>query len=452
MTSSVSNSKRRKIKQLFRRDKNKNKNKNKNRSKRFFEGWYYRVTLPEEGDSFVFIFSIEDPGQDPKSKLALAACQVMGPNDEYIVQADADDSKFWAWRDQQGLGCTFEWRDGDDLEKSTTCDDTHVAALNPKVWSDHVVTGFQMLPTSLQGKITGHDGSLGGVLDGQGIPADCSWDISIAPRSGWGDADQQRSTAGWLASFPVFEPHWQVTMADARASGTIQWKGKVYNFEDQPFYAEKNWGGAFPLSWYWAQCNAFDGYPNLAFTAGGGVRQIPLGKTEELGMIGIHYNGTFYEAVPWTGDFEWEVTPWGRWEFRGRCTSGKNKRLFEAELIAVCEDNVPGVDLRAPTQKDGLAYFCRDSLLADVELSLWEVQWDEELKDFVKGPCIIDQARSRQGGVEVGGDLWMQNGDLKRGGGGWKASSRMKQPMKAMVKFPYLFEVLKDGVIGLIRR
>ena len=240
--------------------------KNK-KNKRFFEGWYYRVTLPEEGDncSFVFIFSIEDPysfscssndsnnenkycGNYGATNLTLSACQVMGPNDEYLVQADRDDTKFWAWKDQQGLGCTFEW------ESSSGKEMLHdLGALETSVWQDNVKTGFQMLPTSLVGKIDGHDGTAGGVGPNQGVPGECAWDFSITPLCGWGDNDltnsdktssNQKSTAGWLASYPVFEPHWQVTMANAKASGTILWKGKKYSFKDAPFYAEKNWGGA----------------------------------------------------------------------------------------------------------------------------------------------------------------------------------------------------------------
>lgn len=276
----------------------------KYKSKRFFEGWYYRVTLPEVKQSFVFIFSIEDPFME-KSNLTLSACQVMGPNDEYLVQADVDDSKFWAWREQQGLGCTFEWNQESDEEE----DYSKRGALNPKIWREKVKTGFQMLPQSLQGRLVGHDGTKGGVLEGQGNPGECSWDLTLTPVSGWGDSAiketrennrSQKSTAGWLASYPVFEPHWQVTMANAKASGKITWKNRTYCFEDQPFYAEKNWGGSFPKSWYWAQCNSFDGHPELAVTAGGGRRLLPFfGKTEDLGMIGIHFNGTFYEAVPW---------------------------------------------------------------------------------------------------------------------------------------------------------
>jgi hypothetical protein len=120
-------------------------------------------------------------------------------------------------------------------------------------------------------------------------------------------------------------------------------------------------GGAFPTKWYWAQCNSFDDYPDLAFTAGGGIRQLPFSflpgkKTETLGLIGIHYNGTFFEIVPWTGEVEWKVWPWGRWEFRGRCTD-KSGKQFEAEVVAVTNDDVPGVLLRAPTKDQGMVRF-----------------------------------------------------------------------------------------------
>jgi hypothetical protein len=40
---------------------------------------------------------------------------------------------------------------------------------------------------------------------------DVSWAFSVTPRAGWGGGPtaKQRSTAGWLAALPVFEPHWQ---------------------------------------------------------------------------------------------------------------------------------------------------------------------------------------------------------------------------------------------------
>ena len=75
------------------------------------EGWYYRLTLPEENISFAFIFSIEDPNPSKNGELALSAVQVMGPNDEYVVQSDPDHRKFWAWQFSQAFGCVFDYND-----------------------------------------------------------------------------------------------------------------------------------------------------------------------------------------------------------------------------------------------------------------------------------------------------------------------------------------------------
>ena len=208
---------------------------------RFTEGWYYRLTIPNTTDSFAFIVSIEDP-KPIKSDLTLVCIQIVGPKDGYLVQADTEDSKFWAWKDQQGLGCNFEYQphvSSDNLN--------YLTALDPEDWKDAVLSGFQILPTRWLGKIRGHDGTMGGVLEGQGVSGSCDFDFTVTPLCGWGDAPTvsdkrsppQKSTGGWLASFRVFEPHWQVTMADGRATGTIVWNNQTYEFDNAPFYVRK---------------------------------------------------------------------------------------------------------------------------------------------------------------------------------------------------------------------
>ena len=140
----------------------------------------------------------------------------------------------------------------------------------------------------------------------------------------------------------------------------------------------------------------------------------------------MHYNGVFYEAVPWTGEMEWNVDPWGSWKFSARCTSGK--RLFEVEVEAVCDEE--GVVLRAPTN-DGMVYFCRDSFYANVELSLFELEWNKEKKKYVRGKPIIENIKSVQntGAVEIGGGPYWNP---------WKGKSRMWRPLKTLVRLPYL--------------
>jgi tocopherol cyclase len=295
------------------------------------------------------------------------------------------------------------------------------------------------LPTRLQGKVAnGHDGSLGGVYEGQGVAPStpCTFDLSITPRSGCGDDDDpnQKSTSGWLASYAVFEPHWQVTIADARASGTVLWNGTTYHFDNAPFYAEKNWGSVFPSKWYWVQCNSFANYPRLSVTAGGGIRKLPLNMEEEVGMVCIHYNGTFYQAVPWNGQMEWDVDPWGRWVLTGRCTSGD--RLFESQISATCD--APGTVLRAPTQQ-GMKLACKDSFLATATLSLWPLEWNEDTKIHQRAKIpIIDQATTSQAAVEIGGGPWWDT---------WEGKSRMQQPFKTLLQIPFLPSKIKQKTL-----
>ena len=46
------------------------------------------------------------------------------------------------------------------------------------------------------------------------------WEYSTRPVYGWGDVGtKQKSTAGWPAAFPVFEPHWQICMAGGLSTG-----------------------------------------------------------------------------------------------------------------------------------------------------------------------------------------------------------------------------------------
>lgn len=464
------------------------------------EGWYYRLTLKSyeidgctsENESkpvsFAFIISIEDPGIS-SSDLRLACLQAIGPNDQYLVQSTKDDTKFWASKKSQSLGCTFEEYGNSTVHQSTETE------LNPSVWKESVRSGFQIIdnssiradtiPDSIpkprwMGRILGHDGSRGGVLDGQGVQGTVEFDFEVDPNSvcGYGgyiksvegstndakdssrndstrreiagkmrkqrnpEAQKQRSTGGWLSSFPVFEPHWQVTIADSLASGTVNWNGTQYKFKDQPFYAEKNWGDALPSKWYWTQCNSFDGYEGeLSVTAGGGIRKLPFGKEEELGMVAIHYKGQFYEAVPWKGNVEWNVSTWGEWSLYGdRLEETTNIGFddsktstttppFAAEIRYRCDpEKIPGLVFRAPTPKQGMVPFCRDTFEADCELTLWELKRNERTNEFEKvEPPIIDRATSKEGGAEIGGGPWWSE---------WYGKSQLKPLIKTLLNFP----------------
>ncbi|MQL83371.1 hypothetical protein Taro_015864, partial [Colocasia esculenta] len=243
------------------------------------------------------------------------------------------------------------------------------------------------------------------------------WEYSTRPVYGWGDVNsKQKSSAGWLAAFPVFEPHWQICMAGGLSTGWIEWDGERFEFENAPSYSEKNWGEGFPRKWFWVQCNVFEGGSGeIALTAGGGLRKLPglSDIYESVALVGVHFGGTFYEFVPWNGTLSWEISLWGCWKI-----SAENKS-FVVELEATTED--PGTPLRAPTTEAGLVTACKDTCFADLRLKLWERRYDGN-----KGKLILD-VTSNMAAVEVGGGPWYS---------AWKATSTSPELIRQAVGLP----------------
>lgn len=330
---------------------------------RFFEGWYYRVTLPREKQGFAFMYSIEDPaGGQPFSG---GSAQILGPNDEYLCRTFPAVDRFWATQDRLALG---HW--GKALQRSPQY-------LEPEIFEHSIDEGYQGTATWHQGK-----------LRDPGTGQTARWQYHIQPLDGWGDRGApQRSTGGWLSLLPIYEPGWQIMMAHGLASGWIEWNGDRYTFTHAPAYSEKNWGGAFPNKWFWVNCNSFEDEPELALTAGGGERQV-LWWLESVALIGIHYRGQFFEFAPWNATVCWQIQPWGQWWMQAR------NHQYAVELVATTDR--PGTALRAPTRQ-GLAICCRDTLFGHLSLKLWDCSNpSNQLLDITSSLC----------GLEVGGGPW----------------------------------------------
>lgn len=335
--------------------------------RRFFEGWYYRVTLPDVGQTFAFMYSIEDPiGGKPYSG---GAAQILGPDDEYLWRTFPNVNNFWAKQDVLALG---HWGKSNLNSKPLY--------LLPAEFERYVQSGYQATATLNQGII--HD---------PGSDRYCKWQYEIQPIYYWGNSHSiQQSTAGWLSWFQIFEPGWQILMAHGLASGWIDWNGKRYEFTDAPAYGEKNWGGAFPQKWFWINCNSFADQPDLALTAGGGKRGV-LWWMESVAMVGLHYQGKFYEFVPWNSSVSWEIQPWGKWLIQAR------NEDYEIELTGTTDRQ--GTTLRAPME-NGLRFCCRDTMqgVLDLELRL--------KKNSSTNSQIILKAHSNLCGLETGGTGW----------------------------------------------
>lgn len=338
--------------------------------RRFFEGWYYRVTLPELDQTFAFMYSIEDPlGGQPHSG---GAAQILGPEDSYFCRTFANVGQFWSWGAPSGMGPLGLGHWG------KTVSGRRPRYLEPEQFDLQVTEGYQ-------GTNTWHQGH----LRDPGIGQEAHWRYQIQPIYAWGDiGTPSQSTGGLLSFLPIFEPGWQVMMAHGMATGWIEWQEQRYVFEKAPAYAEKNWGGAFPQKWFWINCNCFADQPDLALTAAAGHRGV-LWWMESVGLIGIHHQGQFYEFAPWNAEISWSVSPWGEWWMQAQTQE------YEIEVRASC-DRI-GTPLRAPTQ-NGLIFICKDTMHGQVTLTLKQ--------RHQQGSTLILKAHSHLCGLEIGGGPW----------------------------------------------
>jgi tocopherol cyclase len=201
-------------------------------SGRFFVGWYYRLTLPaktqNQAQSFGFMYSIDDPaGNTPQTG---GAVQILGADHRYVYRSFANPKLFWAKSTQLGFG---HWRS------------KHPHLLPQLLERDRFA---QEIPEGYQATAQLNQGQIYDPL----INAYHRWCYAIQPVYGWGSPRQpQRATAGWLSFLPIFDPGWQVLMAQGLATGWIEWYGQRYEFEQVPAYSEKNWGRSFPSQWFW---------------------------------------------------------------------------------------------------------------------------------------------------------------------------------------------------------
>ncbi|ELS03487.1 hypothetical protein Xen7305DRAFT_00032110 [Xenococcus sp. PCC 7305] len=344
-------------------------------TKSYFEGWYFRVTLPEIAQTFAFMYSIEDPiGRQANSG---GAVQILGIDEAYLSRTFPDVQQFWASRNSLELK---HWKNPENNQPAKSSSPIpHPSSLIPYPSSliphpSSFNEGYQVTANLNQGCI----------YDPRNQQY-CRWEYQIQPLYGWGNPNlTQQATAGWLSYLPVFDPGWQILMAHGLATGWIEWQGTKYQFTEAPAYSEKNWGTSFPKKWFWINCNSFTDQYNLALTAAGGVRQVLWGE-ESVGMIGIHFQGYFVEFVPENSQITWQVKPWGEWLMQA------TKEDLVVTLIGTTD--LPGTYVRTPTAQ-GLVLNCRDTTQGKLLLKLQ-----------YKGKTIVE-ANSSLAGLEVGGAPW----------------------------------------------
>ena len=171
--------------------------------RRFFEGWYFKVTLPGEAQAFALIYSIEDPKatkENGKGECSPASSssaspssssssrpgfgvQIMGPDDSYLIQYDADVSKFWAKDPELALGACLEAKErkGEGGESSVLSPPSGPVAAAE--FDDSVALGFQATATWHQGSVVSREEGASGSL--HSTVSRARWAFKVEPVLGW---------------------------------------------------------------------------------------------------------------------------------------------------------------------------------------------------------------------------------------------------------------------------
>jgi len=328
------------------------------KARRFFEGWYYRVSLPERHLSFAFMYSIEDPQGGTATSGGFV--QVLGPGDGRAHRLLPDVAGFWAETGRLALGHREPGPAG---------------WLEPALFERSVINGYQATDALNQGCFS--DPTTGEVV---------RWCYTIRPVWGWGGVERDRPTMGALSYLSVFEPGWQILMSHGLATGWIEWRGERHHFTDAPAYGEKNWGGAFPDKWFWVQANDFGSDPRAALVAGGGLRGV-LWWQEAVAMVSLYAGGRFYRFMPGEAQVHSSVTPWGSWQLEA-----EDDRYRVSVRGRTSVDM--GIELLAPTLA-GPRYVCRDTLFGRVTVRLER-----------RSGAVLFEDETDLGGLETGGGPW----------------------------------------------
>jgi len=333
----------------------------------FFEGYYFRITIPELNESFSFIYALER-----KSCGWVYTAQVL--NEEGLLFHTFKNAQFWRHEDTFGMG---QWQFDDRKEQE---DIGIPRQLHPSVFFRKVPLGFQWTRRYHCGRL----------LDDKDSSFSCSWNIDITALDGWGSRGRnpQKSTASWLSHIPyLFDPGYQVLMAHGVSNGWLQWKGRSFPILDCPVYIEKNWGQRFPKKWFWLQCNSFFSEKDLSVTSVGAIRRVlftPNGE-ETVGMLSIHHRGRHYLFTNWTCFYiTWQVAPWGSWSVYAESSQ------YVAILRAWCDS--PGQIVLGPSL-NGLQPNTRESLFGHMRIQITEKNTQ----------CKVVEDYSNFAAVEVGG-------------------------------------------------
>ncbi len=309
----------------------------------YFEGWYFKVSDPATGQSFLFIYAVYNPDSAAPGSTAFIMAGRNSPGSGDLIYQEFDTDLFSSSYEQ------FDTAIGDNNIIYGDLDSLHA-----------------------EGAVSDAGNS-------------CEWNFDLTVTASW------PFTMGWMAAIPGLQTYWHVGAMKAAATGWISWNGERFEFEEIIGYQEKNWGDEFPETWFWIQANDFDDPDACCLSIGGA--SMPIGPvTFNATGIGFRHAGRLYtfsfpqqpaRIIP-------DIQP-GTW--RILAAKGRHK----IEIDASC-DTDHMLNLMNPTIS-GIVPWTWESIAGSVSVRLYErrgLQWS-----------ILTDTSSGLAGTEFGGKEWL---------------------------------------------
>lgn len=208
------------------------------KSRPYFEGWYFKVSSPENEFSLALIPGVS-MGQNENNDHSFI--QVLYNNKSYNFKFSRD--KFKCDKNKFNLKVGQNSFNMDRVILDLKNEDFHIyAELN---FSDHKLLKTNFFTPSIMGP---------------------------------------------FSYLPGMQCNHGVLSLDCKVNGVIRIAGKSYSIKNYNGYIEKDWGSEFPESWLWLQCNGEYGGSDR-FSLMCSIASIPIGLINFKGLIAYIYLG-----------------------------------------------------------------------------------------------------------------------------------------------------------------
>jgi len=286
----------------------------------YFEGWYFKINLPDPDESFFIIYGVVNPGYLGKAQRYSFLYLMKGSTGEQIFERYGLD-QFNASKHE------LEIQIGDN---SATL-------------------------YNLQG-FASEDGST------------ANWNINIEMDSSWANS------MGSLTNVPYLPVNWNVFILNGKTKGSLIWNGKQFNLEGATIYGDHNWGPQFPSAWAFICANRFSN-PKSALAAAGGPNSFLGTASVNAFMLVIDHGDDRYEfrMQDLNTSFTMNATP----EF-GTITLSAVQGDIKVDVLAEAPVST-FYDVLGPSGTQGMEFLAKHSLVGQIRYTIYKMiqnQWE----------------------------------------------------------------------------